>query len=431
MTAEIAIINRSAVTLATDSAVTLTVRSAEKIYNAADKLFELSDVDPIGIMIYNNLDFMGVDLEVAIKEFRRKVATVSYASVFEAAEAFFHYLTSDASTAPDDEMQREHIRLLLHPLLREINTVVVQAMRREFHGKYELVDFSTLWTDTLQSLLSDLEAIEPSGCFEGVSDTDLLNTYSDVIDEEIKRNFGHASLEDLHRDLLRRACGLALHRDEYSDSSTGIVFAGFGAGELSPSLVAYQVDGVISNRLKRKQIERVVTNRKEVTGEIIPFAQRDMVDRFLYGIDPMFERGIEQYLKMQMETVGIALVDSLPRTSRETKEALKQNVGAAVALALRIWRQRMMPAVKAEFVREVQDMIFLMPKQELAELAKELVNLTSVKRKFSSGKESVGGPIDVAVISRTDGFVWVQRKHYFAPNLNPGYFHRKYGSAHA
>ena len=64
MTAEVAIINRSAVTLATDSAVTLTVRGSEKIYNSADKLFELSDRDPMGIMVYNNLEYMGISLDV-------------------------------------------------------------------------------------------------------------------------------------------------------------------------------------------------------------------------------------------------------------------------------------------------------------------------------------------------------------------------------
>src|SRR3569833_1281778 len=88
MTAEIAIINRSAVTLAADSAVTLTVRGGEKIYNAADKLFVISDTVPIGVMIYNNLDFMGVPLEVAIKEFRQKTARTCYASVYEDAAAF-------------------------------------------------------------------------------------------------------------------------------------------------------------------------------------------------------------------------------------------------------------------------------------------------------------------------------------------------------
>jgi len=43
----------------------------------------------------------------------------------------------------------------------------------------------------------------------------------------------------------------------------------------------------------------------------------------------------------------------------------------------------------------------------------------------------VGGPIDVAIISRIDGFVWVYRKHYFEPSLNPRYFHRKFGTKHA
>ncbi len=71
-TNQLAIVNRSAIALATDSAVTLTVRGAEKIYNSADKLFELSDRDPIGIMIYNNLEHMGVSLEVAIKQLRQK-----------------------------------------------------------------------------------------------------------------------------------------------------------------------------------------------------------------------------------------------------------------------------------------------------------------------------------------------------------------------
>jgi hypothetical protein len=33
--------------------------------------------------------------------------------------------------------------------------------------------------------------------------------------------------------------------------------------------------------------------------------------------------------------------------------------------------------------------------------------------------ETVGGPIDVAVISRGDGFIWIKRKQYFDPNLNP------------
>ena len=39
-----------------------------------------------------------------------------------------------------------------------------------------------------------------------------------------------------------------------------------------------------------------------------------------------------------------------------------------------------------------------------------LVYVTSLKRKVSSASETVSEPIDVAVISKGDGFVWIKRK---------------------
>ena len=36
----------------------------------------------------------------------------------------------------------------------------------------------------------------------------------------------------------------------------------------------------------------------------------------------------------------------------------------------------------------------------------------------------MGGPVDVAVISKGDGFIWIKRKHYFSPELNIRYFER-------
>jgi len=49
-----------------------------------------------------------------------------------------------------------------------------------------------------------------------------------------------------------------------------------------------------------------------------------------------------------------------------------------------------------------------------------------LQRRVSREIETVGGAIDVAVISKGDGFVWVKRKHYFNPDRNlrfvNGYF---------
>ena len=59
-----------------------------------------------------------------------------------------------------------------------------------------------------------------------------------------------------------------------------------------------------------------------------------------------------------------------------------------------------------------------MPKEELALIAETLVNITSFKGKISFAMETVGGPIDVLLITKGDGPVWVKRKNYFNPDIN-------------
>ncbi len=79
-----------------------------------------------------------------------------------------------------------------------------------------------------------------------------------------------------------------------------------------------------------------------------------------------------------------------------------------------------------EFKHNVLNMVQFMPNQELATLAESLVDLTSLKRRMSAERETVGGDIDVAIISKSEGFVWIKRKHYFPADLNPRFFRRHY-----
>lgn len=65
--------------------------------------------------------------------------------------------------------------------------------------------------------------------------------------------------------------------------------------------------------------------------------------------------------------------------------------------------------------------VSILPKDELGAMAEALINLTSLKRRVTTEKETVGGPTDVALISKGDGFVWVKRKHYFESGLNPDF----------
>lgn len=60
-----------------------------------------------------------------------------------------------------------------------------------------------------------------------------------------------------------------------------------------------------------------------------------------------------------------------------------------------------------------------MPIQDVIELAEFLVHMTIKFSKFKPGAPTVGGPIEVAAITKHERFKWVKRKHYFDGKLNP------------
>ena len=60
-----------------------------------------------------------------------------------------------------------------------------------------------------------------------------------------------------------------------------------------------------------------------------------------------------------------------------------------------------------------------MPIQDAIDLAHFLVDTTVKFVRFLPGDKVVGGPIEVATITKHEGFKWVSRKHFFDNRLNP------------
>ena len=92
MTAEVAVMNRSAVALAADSA--MSVGNTGKTY-PTNKLFALSKHQPVGVMIYNNAEFMGVPWETLVKMHRHGIAARGMATVNDYAESFLDYISNE------------------------------------------------------------------------------------------------------------------------------------------------------------------------------------------------------------------------------------------------------------------------------------------------------------------------------------------------
>lgn len=60
-----------------------------------------------------------------------------------------------------------------------------------------------------------------------------------------------------------------------------------------------------------------------------------------------------------------------------------------------------------------------MPIQDAIDLAEFLVSTTIQYVRFTPGPPTVGGPIEIATITKHEGFRWVRRKHFFDARINP------------
>jgi len=82
MTAEVSVMNRLAVALAADSAVTLGARTG-KIYTSAEKLFHLAATAPVGLMVYGQASFVGLPWETIVKAYREYLGPKTHDTVQE------------------------------------------------------------------------------------------------------------------------------------------------------------------------------------------------------------------------------------------------------------------------------------------------------------------------------------------------------------
>lgn len=99
--------------------------------------------------------------------------------------------------------------------------------------------------------------------------------------------------------------------------------------------------------------------------------------------------------------------------------------GASQGLGVALTRLSVPPAEAETFADEVRGMLTIpmawqgMPIGETIDIARFLVDTTINFVRFSPGDASVGGPIEIAVLTKHEGYKWVQRKHHYPPELNP------------
>jgi hypothetical protein len=416
MTAEIAVLNKSAVALAADSAVTIGRGAAAKIYNSVNKVFELHEVEPVGIMIYGRLTFMGLPIETVIKTYRKEHAQKTCETIREYKDSFIRWL--GANVRYDIEDEKEAIALVCGDIVERVNLKVDRRVRDEIlkTGKYLRSKDNPIAAAVLKEEIASAKLV------------DRVSYYSRKYVQNIETSFGKeiddfASMLDIDTNattkrLFHAAVIEIIVRKKLSSFRTGVVIAGFGTSEICPSLERFEMDGIIGGSLKVVENKSIDVGRRGPHADVTGFAQIDMIDRFLHGVDSEMYDYAKGIVANSIRSTATEIVAALTGTPSD-KVVLSPDVMAVLNKIQNDQVKNLDKFKDRNYTKPILDMIRHMPKPELATLAKALIDLTSLKRKVSREQESVGGEVDVAVISKSEGFVWVQRKHYFPADINP------------
>lgn len=425
MTAVIGILNKSGVALAADSAVTFSGGNGRKIYNSAYKIFTLSKFHPVSIMIYNAATFMGIPWEILVKEYRNQLKQTCFDTLVQYQDDFIEYLKSRLDLISDKNQRGTVsglIRFVTKRVLEDVTKANIDAIERERSNKAKKELITELVKTKIPELLSYYDDWEVMQEFKTYKFDDFKKQYNNEFHSSYEEFYSELKLSNTVKTKLFKIIYRLVVTEQFQGAWTGLVFSGYGEQEIYPSCLPIQIGEVIDGRIRwmvDNQNVAIITDENDAT--IRPFAQRDVIDTILSGIDGTLETTVYgsfeeflqnfiSFLKSELDPGDGSIADKLDKIAvrdlimsySENFQDLKRNI----------------------HIEPLMSSISSLSKEDLAELAESLVYLTYLKRRMSFSEESVGGPIDVAIITKGDGFVWLKRKHYFDKELNHDFLHR-------
>ncbi|MTI13614.1 hypothetical protein [Sansalvadorimonas verongulae] len=257
MTTEVVVMNKSAVAMAADSAVTISggSQSTPKIYNSVNKLFQLSKYSSVGIMVYGGAEMMGVPWETIIKMYRQKLGSRQFERLEEYANDFFDFLQNDSSLFSGEMCSmflRDHILAILEKLFHPLEDILKEASQSgadisETPSKLVRVLGSSL-AQAILSLKNAPLIDRADGHFCGQL-VQAVRTFLEDHFENLTKGF---PLEEFSQDLYEKFSAQIIEvivkafvvRQAYTQQISGLVIAGFGEKDLFPATLSYTVEGV-------------------------------------------------------------------------------------------------------------------------------------------------------------------------------------------
>lgn len=405
MSVGVCIINRNGIALAADSAGTYT--GNKMFYNSMNKVFSLSRKYVYGVITYGATTIHNVSIDQVLKEFRTYLdSRECITDFFEILPMFEEFIEQKNDYYKFSVAEKEQCHRLIKSLVVEWGNKIKAIVTLE-DSKEKLEIILNELRDKIQNSLR----INNYNVATYINDTyrDQFNLWVGIVVPELNQ------YPEQKEQLWSYICdyfNLSLMTE--TEHAMGLFFAGYGNNDAFPKFIHIELYGTTGGHIKYKLIERYEESNNHA--KIVPLAQSDVILTFCKGISNTFVN----YIPQKVDAIINSKLDSLPDTFTDMQKDELKNILSSTKHEI---ASSMEATIQNDNVNPILDSVQLIPLPEMAFLAESLVNITSLKRTFAidGNQQTVGGPTDVAVMSKGDGFVWIKRKHYFDSKINPNY----------
>lgn len=354
-------------------------------------------------MIYGSANYFKVPWETIIKVYRRNyLGPRTYGTVREYLDDFVKYISSETFVTSDNEAL----------------FVGVATLHTAFSLRMSASRKNAKWTS--KEIVREIDALTER------ADHSLLPSFSSESYGKFKKAHQGAIDDILSHDQyfdfkIPRTCWPRFYKCVFAhlrsslttNSASGIVVVGFGENQLFPDLVESKIDGSFRGKVRLSLGRDININGDSESVAIEAFAQEDVVDAFMRGIDEQYKQHATKLMRGFLRSQVEDLINNHTRYDDDTKKVILRAQRSSLAEALVKFNKQLDEFSRLVYTGPVKEVLRLATRDEMAEIAEALVNLTAIKRRMSPERETVGGLVDVAIISKGDGFIWLKRKTLF------------------
>lgn len=412
MTSEVLILNKRAVVLGADSAVTTSGGGDHPRYSkAANKIFELTKLGSVAAAIYGSASIDQVPWEVVLKLFRKNLDNTSFAQLDEYASALAAFLNGNNALFPAT-LRAEGVAEQFDNALAEITKHLTSKAPELEDESIPVADRTKLWKEQAVALEATLDRRGVAAPLtQGPLDNLLANLgpWVQRAQSQINAVPVLASIDAAHIAALG-------HKLRYTfpemvlPGKSGLAVTGYGEAQIFPAFTRLEVFGHVGDELFFTSAGDFEVTHNSIA-MIQPLAQSSMIDMFTDG----FGRSLEFIINEKSRSAIADVFEKLDAKGIGVPPDLKQEIAASCHDSFTMeWK-------KANWQENFNPLVGVLQSLsvgEMAHLAESLLGLQSLKERVTSASETVGGPIDVAAITKGEGLVWIKRKHYFDRDLN-------------